>query len=494
MAADLRRFDPHSSSPVRVLAEQALSRAAGAPLVVGNRVRLLRDAAQNYPAWLAAIAAARRFILFENYIIENDATGRRFVDALAERARAGVQVRVLYDWFGALGLGSKRLLEPLRAAGAEVRAFNPPWIGSPFGWLQRDHRKMMAVDGAVGYVSGLCVSNRWEGNPARAIDPWRDTGVEIIGPAVADIEQAFGQAWAAAGPPLPEDTYTDFMAIPRAGDVALRVLANQPNVANMYRLDQLVAAMATHTLWLTDAYFLGMAPYVQALRSAAMDGVDVRLLVPGASDLFIVSALSRAGYRPLLESGIRVFEWNGPMLHSKTAVADGRWARVGSTNLNVTSWIGNYELDVAIEDSTFAAEMEAMYEDDLAHATEILLSPRNRVRPVEPGARARTRGRFRGSASRAAAGALRIGNTVGAAITDHRMLGPAEAGIMAMVGVAIIGLVSIGLLWPLAVVLPLCALGLWVAISLLVRAWLLRREKRAAGDKSADGDNGRRAP
>jgi cardiolipin synthase len=494
VAADLRRFDPHSSSPVRVLAEQALSRAAGAPLVAGNRVRLLRDAAQNYPAWLAAIAAAKRFILFENYIIENDATGRRFVDALAERARAGVQVRVLYDWFGALGLGSKRLLEPLRAASAEVRAFNPPWIGSPFGWLQRDHRKMMAVDGIVGYVSGLCVSNRWEGNPARAIDPWRDTGVEISGPAVADIEQAFGQAWAAAGAPLSENTYTDFMAIPRAGDVALRVLANQPNVANMYRLDQLVAAMATRTLWLTDAYFLGMAPYVQALRSAAMDGVDVRLLVPGASDLFIVSTLSRAGYRPLLESGIRVFEWNGPMLHAKTAVADGRWARVGSTNLNVTSWIGNYELDVAIEDSTFAAEMEAMYEDDLAHATEILLSPRNRVRPVEPGARTRTRGRFRGSASRAAAGALRISNTVGAAMTNHRMLGPAEAGIMAMVAVAIIGLVTIGLLWPLAVVLPLCALGLWVAISLLVRAWLLQREKREAGDKSADGDNGRSAP
>jgi cardiolipin synthase A/B len=466
VAGDLRRFDPHSSSPVRLLAEQALSRAAGAPLVSGNRVRLLRDAGQNYPAWLEAIATARRLILFENYIVENDATGRRFVDALTERARAGVQVRVIYDWFGALGLGSNKLLEPLVAAGGQVRAFNPPWIGSPFGWMQRDHRKMMAVDGAVGYVSGLCVSTRWEGDAARGIAPWRDTGLEISGPAVADIERAFAQVWATTGAPLPAGTLTDLMAMRRVGDVTLRVLANQPNVANLYRLDQLVAAMATRTLWLTDAYFVGLPPYVQALRAAALDGVDVRLLVPGSSNLVAVAGLSRAGYRSLLEGGIRVFEWNGPMLHAKTAVADGRWARVGSTNLNVTSWISNYELDVAIEDSALAGEMQAMYEEDLTNATEILLFPRNRVRPVVPAVR--VRGRLRGSASRATAGALRIGNAVGAAITNHRVLGPAEAGIMATMGLVILGLVAIGILWPLAVVVPLCVLGTWTAASLFV--------------------------
>lgn len=490
LAGDLRRFDPHSSSPVRVLAAQALSRAAGAPLVAGNRVRLLRDAAQNYPAWLAAISAAQRFILFENYIIENDATGHRFVEALSARARAGVQVRVMYDWFGGLGLGSRRLLAPLIEAGAQVRVFNPPSFSSPFGWMQRDHRKMMAVDGVVGYVSGLCVSNRWEGDAARGIEPWRDTGLEITGPAVADIERAFAQVWAAVGAPLVPGAMTDPATIARTGDVALRVLANQPNMANLYRLDQLVAAMATRTLWLTDAYFVGLPPYVQALCAAAQDGVDVRLLVPGVSNLFAVSTLSRAGYRSLLDAGIRVFEWNGPMLHAKTAVADGRWARVGSTNLNVTSWIGNYELDIVIEDSAFAGEMDAMYEDDLTHATEILLSPRNRVRPQVRAAR--VRGRFRGSASRAAAGALRIGNTVGAAITHHRVLGSAEAGIMAMVSVVILALVAIGLLWPLAVVLPLGALGVWIAVSLLVRAYVLRRE--GARDKATDKADGSASP
>lgn len=496
MATNPRRFDPRSSAPLRLLAEQALSRTAGAPLVPGNQVRLLRDAGENYPAWLAAIASARHTIFFENYIIESDPVGVRFVDALMERARAGIQVRVIYDWFGGLGLGSRRLLAPLAAAGAEVRAFNKPWIGSPFGWMQRDHRKMMVVDGRIGYVSGLCVSARWEGNAQRGIAPWRDTGVEITGPAVVDLERAFAQVWAAAGAPLPEHAYADPSNLMRTGDTTLRVMANQPNHANLYRLDQLIATMATRTLWLTDAYYVGLVSYVQALRAAAQDGVDVRLLVPGVSNLLAVSTLSRAGYRSLLEAGIRVFEWNGPMLHAKTAVADGLWARVGSTNLNITSWIGNYELDVAIEDAKFAAQMEALYEEDLTHATEIVLSTQNRVRPATASAGRRharlrrARGRFRGSASRAAAGALRIGNTVGAAMSNHRVLGPAEAGIMVLVGAVLLLLIAVGLMWPLVVVLPLAVLGLWVAISLLVRAHLLRRRGYHEADRPAQGGGG----
>lgn len=494
LSAINRSFDPRSSAPLRLLAEQALSRTAGAPLVPGNRVRLLRDAAENYPAWLDAIASAQRTLFFENYIIENDAVGARFVAALAERARAGVQVRVIYDWFGGLGLGSKRLLAPLAQAGAEVRVFNKPWIGSTFGWMQRDHRKMMAVDGRIGYVSGLCVSARWEGSAERGIAPWRDTGVEITGPAVVDLERAFAQVWAAAGSPLPESAYSDPSRLIRTGDTTLRVMANQPNHANLYRLDQLIATMATRTLWLTDAYYVGLVSYVQALRAAAQDGVDVRLLVPGVSNLVAVSTLSRAGYRSLLEAGVRVFEWNGAMLHAKTAVADGLWARVGSTNLNITSWIGNYELDVAIEDADFAAQMEAQYEEDLTHATEIVLSTHNRVRPAgAPGYRRshRRRGRFRGSASRAAAGALRIGNTVGAAMSNHRVLGPAEAGVMVLVAAVTLLLILVSLLWPLVLLVPLSLLGLWIAVSLLTRAYLLRRRGYHEADRPGSGDRSR---
>ena len=195
-----------------------------------------------------------------------------------------------------------------------------------------------------------------------------------------------------------------------------------------------MAALARRTLWLTDAYYAGTTPYVQALRAAAGDGVDVRLLVPGSTDILALSPLSRAGYRPLLEAGVRVYEWNGPMLHAKTAVADRTWARVGSTNLNLASWIGNRELDVIVEDEGFAGQMAEMYLEDLDHATEIVLDARNRVRA--PGSPPRHRGAVAstgGSGGRAVAGAMRIGNTVSAAVTNRRVLEPIE-GHIALLG------------------------------------------------------------
>ena len=490
-AASQSRTVPHShissgrgSAELRRLAQQVLARAGGAPLVAGNAVRILRDAGENYPAWLEAIAKARHSVLFENYIIANDATGREFVAALAERARAGVAVRLIYDWMGAIGVATRSVLQPLIDAGGIVRCFNRPRFDSPFGWLTRDHRKMVAVDGIVGYVTGLCVSSKWLGNPDRGVAPWRDTGIEIRGPAVADIERAFAQAWAAAGEGA-LDIATGEGDVAHVGDVLLRVLASQPNFSGLYRLDQMIAAMARETLWLTDAYFVGIAPYVQALRAAARDGVDVRLLVPGTSDLPLLGRLSRAGYRPLLEAGIRVFEWNGAMLHAKTAVADGRWARVGSTNLNIASWINNYELDVAIEDAGCARCMQDTYEEDLRNSTEIVLGARHAVRQSSPVAR-RAAGSG-GRAARAAAGALRIGNTVGAAFSNRRMLGPAEAGMMFSIALGFLAFAVVVMFVPLAVTVPLALLALWIGVTLLVRAWRIRTGG-VEDAQAADGD------
>lgn len=463
---------PRAGAELRRVAEQMFARAAGAPLVGGNAVSVLRDADENYPAWLAAIAGARRSVLFENYIIADDAIGREFIAVMAERARAGVAVRLIYDWMGALGVGTRRLLQPLVESGGQIRCFNKPRFDSPFGWLTRDHRKMVAVDSGVSYVAGLCVSDKWRGDAQRGIAPWRDTGIEIRGPVVADIERAFAQTWAATG-----EGALDIVPVTAApaGDVMLRVLASEPNLAGLYRLDQMIAALARETLWLTDAYFVGIAPYVQALRAAAHDGVDVRLLVPSTSDIPFVGQVSRAGYRPLLEAGIRVFEWNGAMLHAKTAVADGRWARVGSTNLNIASWIGNYELDIAIEDQGCAHVMQQMYEEDLGNATEIVLGPRHRVNRSRPVARPRRAAGSGGRAARAAAGALRIGNTVGAAFSNRRMLGPAESGMMFSVALGFLGFSVIALLVPLAVTAPLALLALWIGLTLLVRAWRVRK-------------------
>jgi cardiolipin synthase len=307
----------------RLLADQAFSRAAGAPLVHGNAVRLLKDAAENYPAWLEAIRGARRAVHFESFIIHADEVGERFAEAFIAKAREGVPVRVVYDWVGTFwARGRRRFWSQLREAGVEVRCFNPPRFTEPLGWLNRDHRKSVVVDGQVAFVAGLCVGKMWEGWPEKNLPGWRDTGVEIRGPAVTDIARAFAEAWAACGPPLPDE---DVQRPAEAGNIPLRVVATTAGTSGLYRLDPLVAALARRTLWLTDAYYAGTPSYVQALRAAAQDGVDVRLLVPGrGSDVAVMQAISRAGYRPLLDAGIRVFEWNGPMLHAKTAVADSR--------------------------------------------------------------------------------------------------------------------------------------------------------------------------
>ncbi len=465
----------------RQLANQAFSRASGAPLREHNHVRLLADASENYPAWLEAIRAARRTIHFEMYIIHDDDQGQLFADALIEKARDGVRVRLLYDWMGGFGKTSRRFWRRLRVEGVEVRCYNPPRLDSPLGWISRDHRKMIAVDGEVAFVTGLCVGRAWVGDASRGLAPWRDTGIALRGPAVADCEQAFADAWAAAGSPLPLAP-PDPNLSSRGGDVAVRVVASVPYTAGMFRLDQLVAALARHTLWLTDAYFAGTTPYVQALRAAAADGVDVSLLVPGASDIPVVRLFSRAGYRPLLEAGVRVFEWNGPMIHAKTAVADGRWARVGSSNLNIASWIGNRELDAIVEDEPFAQQMQAMYLNDLNNATEVVLDARNRVRA--PGARATpqpggdpSRGRAThrsaavrgGSSGRALAGAVRIGNTVSAAITNRRVLEPVEAHIALIAGGLLLALAALAVEFPRGVSYPLAVLVAWLGVALLYR-------------------------
>jgi cardiolipin synthase len=442
-------------------------------------VRLLRDAKENYPAWLEAIRSAKCRIHFENYIIHSDETGQQFAEALSAKAQEGVRVRLIYDWFGALAATSSRFWKSLRQSGVEVRCFNPPRLDSPFGWLSRDHRKMLSVDGSVAFVTGLCVGRSWRGDTAHGIEPWRDTGIQIEGPAVVDVDQSFAMMWATLGSPVPTEEISHVgEALPPAGDVPLRIVASVPNIASIYRLDQLIAAIARHSMWLTDAYFVGTAAYVAALKAAATDGVDVRLLVPRANDIPLMRAVSRAGFRGLLEAGVRIFEWNGPMMHAKTAIADGRWARVGSTNLNVASWIGNWELDVVAEQERFSQQMQNMFLEDLAHSTEIVLREKRSVRPATRQPLNKVKfGVPTGSAGRAAIGVLRIGNAVGAAITNRRALGPAEARIMFAVGWMLLLVTAIIVFWPRILEVPVVVLGGWLGISLLVRARRLRAKR-----------------
>jgi cardiolipin synthase len=461
------------------MAEQAFSRAAGAPLIGANAVQLLIDAEAHFEAWQQAIATAQQSIFLENYIIRNDAVGRRLRDLLVERAAAGVKVCVVRDWLGCLGLDGKRYWQPLLAAGGEVRSYNPPRFSSPLGWISRDHRKLLVIDNELGFITGVCVSEKWLGEPEKNIAPWRDTGVSLRGPALAELVNAFADLWAQLGTPLPDDLLQTSQE--PAGDVDVRVIATQPSTAGLFRLDQLIAAMARERLWLADAYFVGLPPYVQALAAAARDGVDVRLLVPGASDIPAVARLSRAGYRPLLEAGVRVFEWNGSMMHAKTAVADSRWARVGSSNLNIASWMGNCEIDLAIEDRGFAAQMEEQYLEDLTRATEIVLKKRKGHKVARSGRR------HGGSSSRAAAGVMRLAHSVGAALGNQRVLGRAEATSLPWVALILLALAGLGLRWPWLLAWPLSVVVGLIGLSLLVRA-LQARKRGAAPVQAAGGD------
>src|SRR5579883_230541 len=221
--SDTERPQSPVLSSARVLAEQALDRASGVEPIAGNQVDLLIDGQAHFDAWLAAIRSARKSIFLENYIIRDDEVGRAFIAALAERAALGVRVAVIRDWLGCLGYTRAAFWRPLLDAGGEVRVYNPPRLDSPFGWLSRDHRKLLVVDGAIGFVSGVCLSQKWLGDPKRDIAPWRDTGVAMRGPACAELERAFKTAWARLGTPV--EVNNDAPA--PVGDIDVRVIVTE---------------------------------------------------------------------------------------------------------------------------------------------------------------------------------------------------------------------------------------------------------------------------
>jgi cardiolipin synthase len=439
---------------------RALDRAAGARPIGGNALTHHPDSAAALDAMLAAVTAARRWVHLENYIIRSDHTGHRFATALAERARAGVRVRVLYDAFGSLGT-SRRMWRDLRQAGAETRAFHPLLSTHPFEGLSRDHRKLLVTDGTTAIMGGLCIGNEWAGVPERGRLPWRDTMVTVRGPGAAALDRAFARMWRLAGPALPPDELSvDPAAV---GDATVRIVEGAPGAARIYRTMQIIAAAAIERLWITDAYLVAPPAVFASFVDAARDGVDIRLLVPGTSDLPVLRNLTRAGYRDLLRAGIRVFEWCGPMLHAKTMLADRSWGRVGSSNLNVSSLLTNYELDVVATDPDLCDALAAQFRRDLAHSNEIVLRPRTRLRPSRlvgtptdparpPPARVPLRHRSRYELSVAAVVALR------------RVAGGLRRTMAATATVTLVTIGALLLIFPRVMGIVAAAVALWLAL------------------------------
>ena len=375
------RADARSTAPPPERDELtlAIDRAAGARPIGGNRLEHYADSPRALDTMLAGIGAAERWIHFENYIIRDDATGQRFADALVERARSGVRVRVLYDALGSLGT-SRSFWRRLVRAGVEVRAFNPLLTRQAFNLLSRDHRKLLVVDGGWAMLGGLCIGNEWAGDQARGRRPWRDTMVAVSGPAAAAFDGAFARIWSRAGPALPPDELD--ADPPTAGGSTVRPVEGVPGRARVYRTVQLLAASAAERLWITDAYLVAPAPLYAALVDAAKSDVDVRILVPGATDLPVLRNFTRVGYRDLLRAGVRVYEYQGPMIHAKTMLVDRRWARVGSSNLNVSSLLTNYELDLAAECEQLTEDLARQFRHDLASSVEVVLQPRRMRLPA----------------------------------------------------------------------------------------------------------------
>ena len=449
------------ATPANARLDKALARTSEAPLRTGNRLDLLQNGPDTYDDWLRAIGRAEKWVHLDNYIFQDDAVGRRFADALSEKAREGVTVRVLSDWFGSWSTPGS-FWQEMRSAGVEVRPVNPPSLGAPLQAIRRDHRKLVAVDGEYASTGGVCIDEGWMARDGETGLPYRDVTVSVRGPAVSDLEGAFAGVWDETGGALPDEERPKAEDIPRAGDEAARVVVQEPSRMRILRVLELLTAGVQNRLWITDAYFLSMPILTQSLMATARDGVDVRVLVPSTNDLPVVGALSRTGYRRFLEAGVRIYEYGGPMIHAKTLVADGWWSKVGSTNLNFSSLAANWEIDLVAEDIGFASQMERVFEQDLDNAREVRLVRTARGSEVRtersiPNSDRRARRGPVGSGSGAAATLTRVGSA--ALQKGGAPLRTQEHAIAVTASGALLGASLLGARFPRLVAWPLTAVG-----------------------------------
>ncbi len=351
-------------------------RAADLRFTRGNAIELFDDGRGGLEAMRSAIEDARSRIHLETYIFRGDDTGRRFIEAMAERARAGVEVRLLYDAFGSLGL-DPRVLEPLRAAGGDVVAFNPLRRLYP-RWAprRRDHRKILVVDGRVGFVGGLNVGDEYfyGPQPAEPRARWRDAHVRIVGPAVAMLEAVFLESWFRAdGPDRPWIGASE--ASPREGGEAVAVLADGPTYHRRRVRDLLIDALGRvhDEVRLATPYFIPGARLRAALAAAAERGVRVELLLAGYTDHPVLRWAAHARLPPLLTRGVRVFEYGTSMMHAKVAVFDAHWALLGTSNLERQSLEHSYEVNLLVAGSGLPLSLSRMLEEDMRRSKEVTL-------------------------------------------------------------------------------------------------------------------------
>ena len=373
-APDTNIFDRH------LAVEAAL---ADSPLTAGNQVTLLQDGTATYEAMFAAIREAKDHINLETYIVEDDEIGRRFAEALIAKQRQGVSVHLIYDAVGALGT-PREFFQPLKDAGIKVLQFNPvnPLLAKA-GWNvnRRDHRKLLIADGRFAFLGGINISAVYSGGSLKSAPrtdkplPWRDTHLQIEGPVVAEFQKLFLDTWTRQqGEPLAPRNFFP-QPVPR-GDEVVRAIGGSPEEPFSAIYATFISAInsAETEVLLTNAYFAPDPQLRTALKDAVRRGVDVKLILPGATDSALIFHVGRSYYDELLSAGVKIYERREVLLHSKTAMVDGVWSTIGSTNLDWRSFLHNQEVNAVVLGTGFGAQMRAAFERDLAASQPIVLA------------------------------------------------------------------------------------------------------------------------
>ncbi|MBU5636277.1 cardiolipin synthase [Geomonas sp. Red69] len=370
-----------AAGPTEILERQVAVNEAvsGSPLIKGNSVNLLVDGPATIDAMFRAIGGARHSVNMETFIFEDDEMGRRLADLLIRKREEGVRVNLIYDSVGSMQTPAS-FFKRLRDKGVNVVEFNPVnplKTAKKWRLILRDHRKILVVDGKLAITGGVNISQVYsskfsgEGKGPLVI-PWRDTDILVEGPAVSEFQKIFLHAWEAQkGPALNEKEY--FPEQKEAGKNLVQVIKSRPGEAGRTTFIMYVSAVAfaEKSIHLTSSYFIPDRQMIEALRDAARSGVDVKILLPKISDQSMALYAGRYYYDELLEAGVKLYERRNAILHAKTAVIDGVWATVGSTNLDFLSFYNNFEINTVIVSSDFATEMKKMFTRDLAESDPI---------------------------------------------------------------------------------------------------------------------------
>jgi cardiolipin synthase len=362
--------------------EVLLRRVDVSPILGGNQVRIFVDGAEAFAAMEEAAAQAQREILLESYIFKDDAVGHRFLEMVAAAVRRGVVARVMADAAGSQATAGGFWREMGRR-GVEVRLFD--LLAPPLWWFQpfRDHRKLLVIDRRVAFTGGMNIGEEYGSPSPQPGQAWRDTHVRVDGPTAWELAVVFDETWSrAGGRPLRIDPLS--LADEAGGGARILVLDSRPGRGHVESAAVLAAIVgaARRRVWITNPYFAPGRTGVEVLGAAARSGVDVRLLLPGTTDVPLLRHAAHGYYRDLLASGVRVFEYRGPVLHAKSLLADDTVSVVGSTNLDFRSFAFNAECNLVVLDQATASAMAAIYLQDLAHADEILAADWGRRRPA----------------------------------------------------------------------------------------------------------------